>query len=111
MKKATQTNMDLKTRESEWVPTHFLKLLADTCRTNGAAGKLLGVSGTVVSKSLKDGKTRKVNELAARAVYQDRMERPKENKLVIISASDDDLKSIRGLLQIKGGSYDEISRA
>ena len=58
-------------RRFDFVEPIYMKKLLDVCGSAVEAGKLLGMSNTVVSESIRENRTRKINELGAKAVYND----------------------------------------
>lgn len=53
------------------VPVRYIATLTQVCGTHAEAARRIGLTGSVVTKALKDGIAKRVNELAAKAVLSE----------------------------------------
>lgn len=60
------------TKNHEVTSPDYIEALIEACGGNAAeAGRRMGVSGSVLSKAMRNGETRVVNDLAAKAVLDE----------------------------------------
>lgn len=91
--------------DREWGPAHYIRRLAEAEGNHEVVAELIGVSGSAISKAVRENRATRVMEKAAEGVWF-RKHAPKGNKtaVAIIMASPDTITYIRSLLSREGGS-------
>lgn len=110
-KKKVQKADEGKKYEYSYVQPLFLRNLFKELHSYEDAGRLIGVTGTTVSKAIRSGKVNQPLELAAQFIYEkDFVKKSTFDKKVtaIISGETAHLKTIQDLITSLGGKFQFI---
>lgn len=81
----------------EFTEPHAIRKLVEQLGSMSAAGVALGLGNSSVSKMLTENKTRKVNELAATALLDDKLQQEKSHILFVKVETREHRKLVQGL--------------
>lgn len=99
-------NSEKTERSHEHVKVKYLKMLADALGNHAAVGRKIGLTGGTVSESLRNGQTKRVNELAAQKVWDDEFSKSAGKKVAaVVIASQSTIAFLEGLMQREGGEF------
>lgn len=97
-----------KDRAHIWEKPVYLEKLCTVLDSQTKAADYIGITTSTISKDLKDGKTRRVNELSAKAIYMDMFgDNPEksESGIAFIRADRKDLATIKRFVEGIGGKF------
>lgn len=100
------TENDGPSRNHEHVKVKYLKMLADALGNHAAVGREIGLTGGTVSESLRNGKTKKVNELAAQLIWEQDYAKASGKKVAaVVIASQKTIEFLQTLMEREGGEF------
>lgn len=109
--KEMQLNIKKKPEHSTVEPM-YIRAIYGKLRSNEDVGNLIGLSGSAVSEALRENKTRSVNELAARCIWQERYATPEKDayRVALIKAPPHIIETMRDLVAASGGSVSVLDK-